>query len=169
MKINVEKKLRKIVNGNTEGFSMIELIMVLVITGIMMAIALPRITSVRNIDVYTAVRQAQSDIRYTQELAMSKYRETTITFDSNAGTNANTYAITIDPLHSGPTLNRQLPPSSQARFVSGGGFNTVVFAFNAAGEPTPGSFGVGNTLLISSGGASEQIVVSETTGTTTIP
>ena len=169
MKINVEKKLRKIVNGNTEGFSMIELVMVLVIAGVSMAIALPKITSVSNIDVYTAARQAKSDIRYTQELAMCKSRDTTITFDSNALTDANTYAITVDPMYSATTLDKQLPPRSKSRFGSVGGFNTVVFTFNSAGEPTPGSFGAGNALIISSGGVSQQIIVSSVTGTATIP
>ncbi len=141
-------------NGNKRGFSTIELIMVIVIAGIMSAIALPRLASVSQIDLYSAARQAKSDIRFTQELAMSKYRRTTITFGSNLGT----YIITS----SGPTLNKQLPPSSNAVFDAG---STLEFIFNAYGEPITGGDGI---LTISSGGLSEQIQVSNITGNVNI-
>ncbi|MBC8555958.1 MAG: type II secretion system protein [Candidatus Brocadiales bacterium] len=150
MKNRAKKELRKIVNGRVDGFSMFELIMVVGIAGIMMAIALPRLASVSQIDLYSTARQAKSDIRYTQELAMSKYRKTTITF----GSNLDTYSITS----SGQTLNKQLPPSSNAIFDAG---STLVFTFNAAGEPVTGG---GGTLTISSGASNEQIMVSNITG-----
>ena len=137
-------------NEQIKGFSTIELIMVLVIAGIAMGIALPRLASVSQIDLYSAARQAKSDIRYTQDLAMSKYRQTTITFASGS----NTYSITS----SGPTLTRQLPPRSKAIFNAG---STLIFTFNTAGEPVTGG---GGTLTISSGGFNEQIMVSNTTG-----
>ena len=143
-------KFLKKVNGNERGFSMVELIMAVGIAGIMSAIALPRLASVNEIDLYNAARLAKSDIRYTQELAMSKYRKTTITF----GSNLDTYTITS----SGPTLNKQLPTSSNAIFAAG---STLVFTFNAAGEPITGG---GGTLTISGGGSSEQIMVSNITG-----
>ena len=148
--MNVERKLRKIVNGYTEGFSTIELIMVIVIAGITMAIALPKFTAVTEVDLYSAASQVKSDIRYTQELAMSKYRQTTITF----GSNTNTYTITS----SGPTQNKQLPPRSKAIFSAG---STLIFTFNSSGKPITGG---GGTLTISSGGSNEQIMVSSITG-----
>jgi prepilin-type N-terminal cleavage/methylation domain-containing protein len=154
MKINVKRKFQEAVNGNVEGFSIIELIMVIVIAGIAMAIALPRLTAVTEVDLYSTARQVKSDIRYTQELAMSKYRQTTITF----GSNTNTYTITS----SGPTQTKQLPPSSKAIFSAG---STLIFTFNAFGEPIIGG---GGTLIISSGGSNEQIMVSSITGTANI-
>ncbi len=148
--MNVERKLRKIVNGQIKGFTTIELIMVIVIAGITMAIALPKFTAVTEVDLYSTARQVKSDIRYTQELAMSKYRQTTITF----GSNTNTYTITS----SGPTQNKQLPPRSKAIFS---GSSTLIFTFNSSGEPITGG---GGTLTISSGGSNEQIMVSSMTG-----
>lgn len=157
MKINVEKKLRKIVNGHTEGFSMIELIMALVIAGITMAIALPKFTAVSEVDLYSAARQAQSDIRYAQELAMSNYRMTTITFASDS----DTYTIT------GITQPRILPPHSNAIFNAG---STLQFIFNTYGEPiTPIGTPGGGTLTMSSGGFNESITVSNVTGAVNIP
>ncbi len=162
MKINVVRKLRKIVNGNVEGFTTIELIMVIVITGIMAAVALPRLTNVSDVDIYTAARQAKSDIRYTQELAMSKYKQTTITFTANS----NTYAITS----SGPTLDKQLPPRSKAKFNAvGSGTTGLIYTFNSSGEPDPTN-GAGDKLRISygSGGSYKDIEVEALTGKTTI-
>ncbi len=159
MKINVGKKLRKIVNGHSEGFSMIELTMAIVIVGIMTAVALPNFDK-SSIDVHNAARQAKSDIRYAQELAMSKYRQTTITFGTD------TYTITS----SGPTLNKQLPPNSKAEFNVG---SIREFTFNSAGEPvdTAGDLitGGGEILTISSGGSTEQVTVANVTGKASIP
>ncbi len=150
MKINVEKKLRKIVNGQIKGFAIIELIMVIVIAGITMAIALPKFTAVTEVDLYSVARQVKSDIRYTQELAMSKYAIRTIEFTGSS----NAYDIKDS---SGVTLeSKKLPPRSKATFDA-----NYTFTFNASGEPTTGG---GVTLTISSGGSNEQIMVSNTTG-----
>jgi prepilin-type N-terminal cleavage/methylation domain-containing protein len=152
MKINVKRKLQEAVNGNAEGFSLIELIMVIAIAGITMAIALPKFTAVNEVDLYSAASQVKSDIRYTQELAMSKYAIRTIDFAGNS----NTYNIkdSDDVI----LESKELPPRSKAIFSSG---STLIFTFNAAGEPITGG---GGTLTISSGGSNEQIVVSSITG-----
>ncbi len=161
MKTHIKKKFRKIVNGYSEGFSTIELLMVLVISGIMAAVALPQFDHVSDIDVYNAARQAKSDIRYAQELAMGKYRETTVNFDPDG----NTYTIT------GIAQPRELPPNSKAIFNVG---SNLQFIFNTAGEPVDTSGNLINTvggqiLTISSGGSNEQVTVSNITGTVSIP
>ena len=154
--MNIEKKLRKIVNGSTEGYSLIEMIMVIVMTGIISAIALPRLTGFSGVDVYSAAKQVKSDIRYTQELAISNFRETTITF----GTDTSTYAI----ISSGTALDRALPPSSKAKFNAiGDGTTGQVYTFNSYGEPDP-TDGAGDTLRISSPGGSKDITVIAMTG-----
>ncbi|MGR3302912.1 MAG: GspH/FimT family pseudopilin [Candidatus Scalindua sp.] len=150
MKINVEKKLRKIVNGHAEGFSIIELIIIIVIAGIMMAVAIPKLAN-NTIDLYSVAGQVKSDIRYTQELAMSKYRQTTITFNSGD----DTYTITS----SGSSESKSLPDRSKATFNT-----TISFTFNSSGEPIGG----GGTLTISSGGSNKQIMVSSITGRATV-
>jgi len=157
MKINIGKKLRKIVNGHTEGYSLIEVIIVMVMAGIVTAIAIPRLTGFSGVDVYSAARQVKSDIRYTQELAISNFRKTTITF----GTDTNTYAITS----SGTTLNRELPPSSKATFNAiGSGTTRQVYTFNSYGEPLYITAGVDDTLRISTSGGSKDIKVITGTG-----
>ncbi len=159
MKINVKRKFQKIVNGRTEGYSLIELIMVIVMTGIITAVALPRLAGFRGVDAYSAARQVKADIRYTQELATSKFRKTTITF----GADTNTYAITSSGTN--PTLlNRALPPSSKATFDAVG-LNTtgLIYTFNSYGEPDA-TDGADDTLRISTPGGSKDIKVITRTG-----
>ncbi len=160
MKINVERNLRKIVNGHTEGFTTIELIMVIVIAGIMAAVALPKFTAVTEVDLYSTARQVKSDIRYTQELAMSKYAIRKIVFVGGD----YTYYIKNS---SGVTLeSRKLPPSSKATFNAGGS-TSLTYTFNSSGEPDP-TDGAGDTLRISSGSSFKDIEVETITGRATI-
>jgi MSHA pilin protein MshC len=158
MKINVKRKFQKIVNGHTEGYSLIELIMVIVMTGIITAVALPRLSGFSGVDAYSAARQVKSDIRYTQELAISKFRKTKITFDADA--DPGTYVITS----SGPTLNRALPPSSKATFNAvGDGTTGLMYTFNSYGEPDI-TTDVDDTLRISTPGGDKDITVRAMTG-----
>ena len=160
MTIKSLKKFTVLLNRNA-GFTLIEVTMVMVIAGVITAIALPRLTGFSGVDVYSAAKQVKSDIRYTQELAISHFRETTITF----GTDTNTYAITVDPMHSGPTLNRVLPPSSKATFNAvGSGTTGLIYTFNSHGEPDS-TDGATDTLRISTpGGFYEDIKVIAMTG-----
>ena len=152
---NVKKYVRGMMFSRKEGFSLLELIMVMVIMGIIAAIALPRL-EVKAVDLYTVVRQVKADIRFAQESAMSKYRETTITFSSDS----NTYNISS----SGINESKELPVRSKAVFDSGNS-TALTFVFNSSGEPVTGAGGI---LRISSGGSYEEIKVENITGRATI-
>ena len=154
MMIDNKMKFSKEANGNERGFSTIELIMVIVIAGIMMAVALPKLGVVNIIDLESVTRQVKSDIRYTQEIAMSKYKKATITFASDS----NTYNITS----SGSTESRELPVRSKAIFNAvGTGTTDLIFTFNSSGEPVTGA---GGTLRITSEGSYNEINVESITG-----
>ena len=161
MKINVKRKFQKIVNGHTEGYSLIEVIMVMVMAGVITAIAIPRLTGFSGVDAYSAARQVKADIRYTQELAINNFRETTITF----GTDTYTYTISVDGMHSWPPLNRALPPNSKATFDAVGPDTTsLIYTFNSHGEPDSTN-GATDILRISTpGGSYEDIQVTAITG-----
>ena len=136
--------------------------MVLVITGVIAALALPRLTGFSDVDVYSAARQVKADIRYTQELAITNFRKTKITFDANK----ETYTIaTVDGMHSWGPLDRALPPNSKATFNDvGNGTTGLIYTFNSHGEPdsTNGSTDI---LRISiPGGSYEDIKVISTSG-----
>jgi len=156
--IDNRMKFSEEVNGNERGFSTIELIMVIVIAGIMMAVALPRLGVVNTIDLESVTRQVKSDIRYTQETAMSKYKEATITFTADD----STYTITS----TGSNESKKLPERSKAIFNAiGTGTTDLVFTFNSSGEPVTG---VGGTLRITSEGSFNEIMVESMTGRATI-
>ena len=129
MEIDGKKVYQEVTGGHLKGFTTVELIIVVVVAGIMMAIALPKLAdTINSADLYGAARQVKSDIRYTQEAAMSRYRKTTITFNSNS----NTYTITA----SGYSESKELPARSRAIFDSTS--TAFIFTFNSSGEPIVG-------------------------------
>lgn len=156
MQIGANMKFSEVVNGNAEGFTTIELIIVVVIMGIMMAVTLPKLGNVNTIDLYSMAGQVKSDIRYTQEMAMSKYRKATITFTSDS----NTYSIGS----SGSSESKQLPERSRAIFDSTNS-TALIFTFNSSGEPVVGAEGI---LRIASDGSYKEIKVENTTGRATV-
>jgi prepilin-type N-terminal cleavage/methylation domain-containing protein len=158
MKSDTNMNLLEKLNGDKRGFSTIELIMVIVISGIMMAVALPKLGVVNTIDLESVTRQVKSDIRYTQEIAMSRYKKATITFDSNL----DTYTITS----TGSSESKELPERSKAIFNAvGTGTTNLVFTFNSSGEPVTGA---GGTLRITSEGSYNEIKIENMTGRATI-
>ncbi len=154
MKMNLRKKFREIVDMNEKGFSTLELTIVVAIVGIMAAIALPRMGSVTPLDIYGAANQVKSDIRYAQELAMTKFVSTTIDFDAGG----TSYIIT----GAGVDIESELPESSRVTFDDGDD-STRIFTFDSFGEPAEGG-----TLTISYGDSSANIIVESVTGKVTI-
>ncbi len=152
MKRCVEEKFQEVVNVNKKGYTTLELVFVIVIAGIMAAVAIPRLGSVSNVDVYTAARMVKSDIRYTQQRAMSKFKNTTIAFDANK----DTYHITDT---GGTSIDKSLPSASAAKFDA-----AYTIVFDSTGAPD-----AAKTVILSSGDQSKSIVVSGTTGRATIP
>lgn len=67
-----------------QGFTLIELIIVIILLGIIGAIASTRLTDISsNMRVSSAINQIISDIELTKELALAKSSNMTITFDIN--------------------------------------------------------------------------------------
>ncbi|ODS30396.1 MAG: hypothetical protein SCARUB_04494 [Candidatus Scalindua rubra] len=74
-----------------EGVTLIELITVVILIGITLTVAIPKFTGLGSTELKTVAMQVQSDIRYTQELAMSKYSKSSVVFESGD----KTYKILI--------------------------------------------------------------------------
>ncbi len=156
MKTCMKKKIQEAVNRNEKGFTLLELIFIAVIVGILAAVVIPKMNSVSSVDVFASASQVKSDIRFAQQLAMSKFMKTRITFDDGSDYYFISYA------NSGGTIDKFLPPGSRAAFGA-----DYSYEFNSSGEPTDiGGFGW--NIVISSGVQTKQVVMSDQTGRATI-
>ncbi|MEJ2430878.1 MAG: prepilin-type N-terminal cleavage/methylation domain-containing protein [Deltaproteobacteria bacterium] len=130
------------VEADSRGFTIIELIMVVVLIGILAFSVVPKFVDTSGFSIEGAAAMAVADIRYTQELAMSTNSSKTIVF-----TTSNDY-YTVD------SRNVDLP--SKVSISSG-----TTFTFNSLGEPTTGG---GSSVILSAGAETKTITVENYTG-----
>jgi MSHA pilin protein MshC len=129
--------------ANSRGFTLVELIMVVVLIGILAVSIVPKFVDTSAISLLGGAAMVEADIRYTQELAMSTYSPKTITF----ATNDTFYTVNSQ------TMN--LP--SRVSISSG-----ATFTFNSLGEPTTG--GGSSVQITTVGGSTKTITVESYTG-----
>ncbi|MBI5041493.1 MAG: type II secretion system protein [Gammaproteobacteria bacterium] len=125
------------------GFTLIELVMVIVIIGILAAMAAPRM-SLTDSSVHAQAAQIARDIRHAQMLAMTQGR--TLTFQSLGGSyrcTDSTSTVITDPATQQPftfTLNNGVTLTvasvnfdSLGRPVSGGALRSTAVDFTVSG------------------------------------
>lgn len=137
---------------NPSGFTLIELIVVMIIIGILAATVLPRIdfgTTSSRASVDGAANMIASDIRYVQEWAMANRVSKSIVFTNGSST------YTFNPVSTG------MDPSGQLQSIGATIGTTVTFTFNSLGEPTTTA---GWTVTLSAGGVPKTITVVNYTG-----
>ena len=128
--------------ANCRGFTLIELIMVIVLISIISVSVMPKFLDTSAISLQGGAAMVRADIRYTQELAMSTHAPKTITFTTN-----DTFYTVVSQ-----TMN--LP--SRVSISSG-----ETFTFNSLGEPTAGG---GSSVEIQAGSSTKTITVESYTG-----
>jgi MSHA pilin protein MshC len=135
---------------HSKGFTLIEVILVMVIIGILAATVMPRIdfTLPTTASVDGAAYIVASDIRYAQEFAMANRVSKTVTFSTATPT-----VYTFNPV-SNLDPSGQLP---QGVTIS----NNFTITFNSLGEPTTGG---GGSVMVSRGGLSKTITIVQYTG-----
>jgi len=124
------------------GFTLVELIMIIVLISILSVSVVPKFFSTSAFRLEGGAAMVVADIRYTQELAMSTQTSKTISFTTN---------------HTYYTVNSQtvdLP--SKVSIFSG-----ATFTFNSLGEPTLGG---GSSVKIQAGSSKKTITVESYTG-----
>jgi prepilin-type N-terminal cleavage/methylation domain-containing protein len=134
-----------------KGFTVTELIIVIVIVGIVLAVTLPRLGGADFFDrlrLRTTAHQIASDIRYTRRLSIAQ-EEHTIRFNFGQ----NTYRM-YPTASAQDQVIKDIPPE-----IRGSGQNR--FSFGRLGDPTRGG---GRTVTLTSGSHQRAITVEEVTG-----
>jgi len=147
---------------DSKGFTLIEVIAIMIIVGILAAFLMPRIdfTLSTTVSVDGAAYIVASDIRYVQECAMANRVSKTIRFV--IGQSAYTFDATVPPTNS-------LDPSGQLPSgvtITNTSTNPYIVTFNSLGEPIVGG---GGWLTVSGGGMPKTINVTTYTGKVSIP
>lgn len=128
--------------ADSRGFTLVELIMVVVLIGILAVSVIPKFVDTSAISLQGGAAMVAADIRYTQELAMSTHSPKTIIFTTN------------DTFYTVNSQTMNLP--SRVSISSG-----ATFTFNSLGEPTTGG---GSSVQITAGGSTKTITVESYTG-----
>lgn len=143
------------------GFTLVEVVVVIAVVGLLIWVALPR-SFAGDVQLQTAARQLQSDIRYAQELAMTKGQRHRIRFYAVSNPSpTNRYEIVT--VSGGPVVHPLTQSSSFVVDFSGQPWigvqldSTVTVEFDSLGRPNAGQ-------TISLNGGAKVITVAAETG-----
>lgn len=151
--------------GRASGFTVLELVLVLVMVGVLAAYAAPRLFTVQSIALPASAAQLAASIRYTQSLAMSRGQRYRINFTGA------TYQITdmggapiVQPLTAG-TAAVSLAPATLSGFnppLTGGyvAFDGRGVPYVSATAPLAGTA----TITLTSGAEVASVSVAAETG-----
>ena len=136
---------------NDHGFTLIELIMVIVIIGILAFVAIQKYSATSDVSLATAADMIKSDIRSVQALAMAKHTAKSLTFGSTIYTfdkQSGTQQRNLDNIFDGKISLNTYPGS---------------ITFNSLGEPTS-TTDPGDSISITNGSSTKTLTVLRYTG-----
>ncbi len=153
-----------------KGFTLIELVMVLVLLGIVAVFVAPRLGNVPSTNAAAFTDKLRADIRYAQNLAMTRNQRARVTF-RNA---PNGYDVTlggnpvIDPAGSG-NLSVTLNTGNYAgiSITIPTGFSGNYVEFDSLGVPYEGGgapLGAARSVTVTGGGSNYSVSVQPQTG-----
>lgn len=149
------------------GFSLIELIVVVIILAITAAVVVPHVVRSADMQVTSAARMLATDLQYAQDYAITTQSPVTVSFDVLGGVYTLSNA-------SGPLNHPITKTAYQVDFSSRSGFEQVELVsadFGGAGDVTfdeVGSPDSGGSVVIRAGDYSYAVKVAAATGQVTV-
>lgn len=151
--------------GRIAGFSLFELVLVLMIVGVLAAYAMPRLADAPEVTLSATSARLAATIRYAQSLAMSRGQRHRVAFTATsyqvagAGGAAIVQPLTASsaPISVAPATLGGYDPPLAGGYVE---FDTRGRPYVGAATPLVGSA----TITITSGGASASVTVAAETG-----
>ena len=137
--------------ADSRGFTLVELIMVVVLISILAVSVVPKLMDTSAISLQGGAAMVVADIRYTQELAMSTHENKKIRFTESSDT------YTLRNIDDSVFRTVELPSRVTVKLPTG----TTTYTFNSLGEPLEGG---GTTLTIEAGSSTKTITVDRYTG-----
>ena len=164
-----EEDVRKMKAILGKGFTLMETVMVIVIVAILAALAIPRFDSFYSIKLDGSMRKVISDIRFSQQMAVSRHANCSIVFD----TAADTYTAQEQLVAGGPwsgikdpftranlVMNYRSDPQYRGIDIVSANFNSSnTLQFDWQGAPLSGGNATFNYL-----GNTRTVVVANNTG-----
>lgn len=150
---------------DAKGFTLIETAMVIVIVGIMAALTIPRFNAFYGIKLSGAAKKVASDIRYMQQLAVTRHESYNINFSAGGYTVTRVSGgFATDPFTRGNfNVNFNSDPQYGGIGVATSGtlqFNWEGVPCDSAGTPLASD----RSITLSYQGNTETLIVTQDTG-----
>lgn len=120
--------------GSQTGFTLTEVVVVILILGILAAVVLPRFFDKQDYEVQSTYDRVLATVRYAQKAAIGARCSVRVTFASNGLSAAYEPAAPC----TGPVLDPLRGGTLGLTATSGITISGTTFAFDALGRPTPG-------------------------------
>jgi type II secretory pathway pseudopilin PulG len=164
--------------NNDRGFTMIELVMIIVLLTIVAVVAAPRLANIAGVKVSATARRLQADMAYTQNLAMTSNQRHRLVFPSTTSyevrdtsgalvTNPSSgggFSVTTD---SGITLSWSL--NGDSALNRGVEFDTLGRPYLYAGSSPSTTNIAAGTVTVTGGGTTRTVTVQPQTGKVSTP
>jgi prepilin-type N-terminal cleavage/methylation domain-containing protein len=162
--LNMHDKIKRVLNHNRFGFTLIEIIIVVVILSIAALTAIPMMSSASSVQIRSAANLIAADLEYAKSMAISRGQYFYVVF--NGGTNSyqledQNHTVIQHPVKKGFSYIMNFPSEKRLNRVdiSNVTFPSETVRFDCLGSPDNGG-----TITLSSDGATATITVEPVTG-----
>jgi len=154
------KRIRPVRQLAARGFTLPELVTVMLLLSILAAVAIPKFTTRSEFDVFGFVQQTQQSLRFAQKTAIAKRRLVCVAIASN------TLTLQFASAYGASSCNQNvLDPISNASFsqaaLSGVTISALSFNYDPLGRP---SFSSTQTLSVTGGTLTQSVTIESETG-----